>query len=157
MNAGRILVVDDDESTRSMLHDYLESLGHGVTTANDGEEALRKFTPGSFDCVISDLLMPKIDGIELLKRIKMQDKKVFLIMITGYPSIDNAVDAIKEGAYDYMIKPFNIEDIRIKVERALNARKTEKSLRSMNGLLWALILSIPIWLILGTILGLVWN
>ncbi|MHB8772549.1 MAG: response regulator [Syntrophales bacterium] len=157
MNAGRILVADDDESTRSTLQDYLEGLGHSVTTAKDGEDALKSFVPGLFDCVITDLLMPKVDGLELLKQIKLQDEKVLLIMITGYPSIDSALNAIKEGAYDYMIKPFQMEDIRIKVERALNARKAEKSLRSTTGLLWALILSIPIWLVLGILLGIVWK
>jgi DNA-binding NtrC family response regulator len=78
-------------------------------------------------------------------------------MITGYPSVDDAVNAIKEGAYDYLVKPIHLEDIRIKVERALAARKTEKSLKSMTGLLWGVILSIPIWLILGIVLGIVWK
>ena len=157
MNTGRILVVDDDEAIRSVLNDYLVTLGYDVTTASDGEDALKKFIPGVFDCVISDLMMPNIPGLELLKKIRMQDKKVFLIMITGYPSIDSAVNAIKEGAYDYLIKPFHMEDIRIKVERALSTRKTEKSLKSMTGLFWGVILSIPIWLILGIVLGIVWK
>jgi DNA-binding NtrC family response regulator len=157
MNTGRILVVDDDEAIRSLLNDYLVTLGYDVITANDGEDALKKFIPGVFDCVISDITMPKITGLELLKLIRAQDKKVFLIMITGYPSIDSAVSAIKEGAYDYLVKPFHMEDIRIKVERALSARKTEKSLKSITGLLWGVILSIPIWLILGIVLGIVWK
>jgi len=157
MIAGRILVVDDDEATRSTLSEYLASLGLEVATANDGKDALEKFIPGAFHCVISDRLMPEMDGLELLKRIKAQDEGVFFIMLTGYPSIDTAIDAIKEGAYDYMIKPFHLEDIRIKVERTLNARKTEKSLKSVTGLLWALIISIPIWLLLGALLGLIWK
>ncbi len=77
-------------------------------------------------------------------------------MITGHPSIDIAVNAIKEGAYD-LTKPVHLEDIRIKVERALSTKKTEKTLKSMTGLLWGVILSIPIWLILGIMLGFVWN
>jgi DNA-binding NtrC family response regulator len=62
--------------------------------------------------VISDLMMPKISGLELLKEIRIQDKKVFVIMITGYPSVGDAVNAIKEGAYDYLVKPIHLEDIR---------------------------------------------
>ncbi len=157
MSTGRILVVDDDESTRSLLNDYLVGFGHEVVTAGNGEEALRKFSPGEFDCIISDLFMPKVDGLELLKRIRMQDKFIQFLMITGYPTIDGAINAVKEGAYDYVTKPFHEEDIRVKVERALDARKTAGSLKTMTGLFWALILSIPIWLILGIILGIVWK
>jgi two-component system response regulator PilR (NtrC family) len=149
--------VDDDEAIRKLLNDYLVTLGYEVTTAVDGQDALEKFIPGVFDCVITDLTMPKITGLELLKKIKMQDKKVFVIIITGYPSIDDAVHAINEGAYDYLAKPIHLEDIRIKVERALSTSKTEKSLKSMTRLLWGVILSIPIWLILGIVLGIVWK
>jgi DNA-binding NtrC family response regulator len=78
-------------------------------------------------------------------------------MVTGYPNIENAVNALKEGAYDYLVKPVHLEDIRIKVERVLSTRRKEKSLRSMTGLLWGAILSIPIWLSLGIVLGIVWK
>ena len=155
MSVGRILVVDDDESIRLMLKDYFAGFGYDVVAAGDGEDALKKFSPGKFDCVISDLMMPKIDGISLLKKIKSLDKKIFFLMITGYPSIDNAIDAIKEGAYEYITKPFHMEDIRIKVERVLGAKKAAESLKRMTGLFWALIFSAPIWLILGIILGIV--
>jgi CheY-like chemotaxis protein len=157
MNGGRIFVVDDEESTRSTLHDYFVNFGYDVETAIDGEDALEKFIPGKFDCVISDLFMPRIDGLELLRKIRMLDSKVFFLMITGYPSIDSAVNVMKEGAYDYVTKPFNLEDIRIKVERGINNKRTEESLKKMTGLFWGLIVSIPIWLILGIILGIVWK
>jgi two-component system response regulator PilR (NtrC family) len=157
MNAGRILVVDDDESTRTLLNDYLVDLGYEVITAVDGEDAQGKFVPGTFDCVISDLLMPRVDGLELLKIIKEKDKKVLFMMITGYPSIDGAVDAIREGAYDYVIKPLHMEDIRIKVERAMGAIRMAGSLRTMKGLFWGIVLSVPIWLILGAIVGFIWK
>ena len=157
MDTGRILIVDDDESTRSVLSEYFTSCGHEVVTAGDGEDALRKFVPGMFDCVISDLMMPKIDGLELLKRIKMQDSQVRFLMITGYPNIDSAVNAIKEGADDYVNKPFHMEDIRIKVARLIDAKKAKKALKKMTGLFWALIISTPLWLIMGIILGVIWN
>jgi len=157
MDTGRILIVDDDEPGRSVLSEYFAGFGHEVVTASDGDDALTKFVPGRFDCVISDLMMPKMDGLELLKRIRMQDSLVFFLMITGFPDINSAVNAIKEGAYDYVTKPFHLEDIRIKVERILSSRRTKKSLKTMTGLFWALIISIPIWLILGIILGLIWK
>lgn len=157
MNAGRILVVDDDDSTRLTLHDYFTSIGYKVEEARDGEEALKKFSPGKFDCIISDLCMPKVDGLELLKTIKLHDKSVYFLMITSHPTIDSAVNAVKEGAYDYLKKPFQMEEIRVKVEKALFAKKAAGSLNPITGLLWGLIISIPIWLFLGIILGIIWK
>ena len=157
MDMARILIVDDDKYTLSTLSDYFGGLGHEVVTANDGEDALKKFVPGGFDCVISDLKMPKIDGLELLKKIKMLDKDICFLMVTGYPDVDTAVRAIKEGADDYVNKPFHMEDIRLKVEKILGSRRQAKSLKTMTGLMWALIVSIPIWLLLGIVLGIVWK
>jgi len=157
MSKGNILIVDDDESVRSVLKDYLESVGYAVVTADSGEDALQKFMPGKFDSVISDLVMPKIDGMELLKQIRQKDTRVVFLMITGYPSLESAIEAMKEGAYDYVTKPFKFEDVGIKLERALYAKSLEKSLKKVNGVMWGLIISIPIWLILGIVLGLVWR
>ena len=157
MDMGRILIVDDDEASRLVLGEYFTRCGHEVVTAGDGEDALKKFVPGIFDCIISDLMMPKVDGLELLKRIKMQDSHVGFLMITGYPNIDSAINAIKEGADDYVNKPFHLEDIRIKVDRLIVAKKAKKALKKMTGIFWALIISIPLWLILGIILGMIWK
>jgi len=157
MSAGRILVVDDDETIRTTLDEYFAMLGYDVVTAYDGEDALNKFVPGEFDCIISDLMMPKVDGLELLKKVNLQEKKVLFLMMTGYPSVDNAVNAMKHGAYDYVTKPIVMEDLRMKVERMLNAKKTQDSLKTITNLFWSLIISVPIWLILGIVLGLVWK
>jgi len=157
MIKGNILIVDDEESVRTVLKEYLANIGYVVVTADSGEDALQKFIPGKFDSVISDLMMPKMDGMELLKQIRQKDTNVVFLMITGYPSIESAIEAIKAGAYDYVTKPFKFEDVKIKLERGLYARNLEKSLKNVNGLMWGLIISIPIWLILGIVLGLVWR
>ncbi|NIT56236.1 MAG: response regulator, partial [Aliifodinibius sp.] len=104
---GRVMVVDDEENIRDVLSNYLTSLGYDVATAIDGEDALKKFKRNSYDLIISDLLMPTIDGLELLKKVRDQDREVIFLMITGYPSIETAVEAIKKGAYDYITKPFH--------------------------------------------------
>jgi DNA-binding NtrC family response regulator len=153
MKLGKIMVVDDEEHIREVLKDFLESLSYEVVEAEDGEDALAKFEPHEYDVIISDLLMPRIDGLELLKKIRLLDKNVVFLMITGYPSIETAVDAIKKGAYDYITKPFHMEDVKLKIERAFEKKKMKHSLKTMSGLVWALILSIPIWLILGIILA----
>lgn len=157
MSMNRILVVDDEESARDLLSDYFTDVGYEVVSASGGEDALSKFAPERFDCIICDLFMPDKDGLEVLKMVRLQDSRVIFLMVTGYPTIDNAIKAMKEGASDYITKPFHLEDIRIKVERALNAKKTEESLKKVTGLFWGIIISIPIWLILGILLGIFWN
>ena len=101
--------------------------------------------------------MPDMNGLELLERLREQRKKVPFLMITGYPTIETAVDVMKRGAYDYITKPLQLEDVRIKVERALHTKGLEKSLKKLSGIAWAILISIPIWLILGIILGKIWR
>jgi two-component system, NtrC family, response regulator PilR len=108
----RILVVDDEKIKRITLADDLATQGHDVVTAGDGDEALDKLSRGRFDVVVTDLKMPKLDGLELLKRIKqgpLADMEV--IMMTAYGSIPVAVEAVKLGAFDFLTKPFRNEDI----------------------------------------------
>jgi DNA-binding NtrC family response regulator len=150
---GRVMVVDDEENIRDVLSNYLTSLGYAVVSANDGEDALNKFKKNSFDLIISDLLMPTIDGLELLKKVRDQDREVIFLMITGYPSIETAVEAIKKGAYDYITKPFHMEDVKIRIERAFEKKNLKERLSTIQGFAWALLFSIPIWLILGIILA----
>ena len=157
METKRILIVDDDELIRKFLLDFFMDLKFEVVTAENGTDALKKFAPQSFDLVISDLMMPDMTGIELLKELIARDEKVLFFLITGYPTLETAVEAIKNGAYDYIVKPFNLEDLRIKVERAIMTRQLKSTLKNVSGILWALIISIPIWIILGIVFGLVWK
>ena len=156
MTARRILLVDDEESIRDLLSDYFAGIGYEVAAAGNGEEALQKFTPGKFDCVISDLSMPVIDGLELLRRIRLLDGDVVFLMITGYPGINSAVNAMKEGAYDYITKPFHMEDIQLKVERAVHVKKTEASLKRLKGMILSLVITIPVLISMGIIFGIFW-
>jgi len=157
MKAGRLLVVDDEESIRFTLCEFFTSIGYEVVTASDGEDALQKFVPGKFDCVISDMMMPSMDGMELLKRIRLNDSDVYFLMMTGYPGIDSAVNAMKEGAYDYLTKPFHMEDIQMKVEKAIHVKRTEASLKKIKGLFLTLIILIPILVSLGIMFGIFWK
>ena len=152
-----LLVVDDDEQIRNILSEYFQPLGYTVATADGGHEALQKLDSTPVDLVISDLVMPDMNGLELLKQMRSENKKIPFLMNTGYPSVDSAVEAMKAGAYDYITKPLQLEEVRIKVERALYTKKLEKSIKSVNGLVWAILMSVPLWLILGIILGKVWK
>ena len=150
---GRIMVVDDEENIREVLSNYLETLGYEIQTASDGKDALEKFEAGAFDLIISDLLMPNIDGLELLRKVREKDRDVVFLMITGYPSIETAVEAIKKGAYDYITKPFHMEDVKIRIERSFEKKNLRDRLSTIQGFVWALLFSIPVWLILGIILA----
>jgi len=97
--------------------------------------------------------MPEMDGIELLKRIRAVEPKMVFLMITAHPTIETAVEAIKKGAYDYLTKPFHIEEVRLKINRALEKKGMATSLKTANGIIWALLISIPLWLVLGIILA----
>jgi len=151
--ARHVLVVDDEEDVRDTLSSVLKQLNYVPYVAENGVEALKVIEREHIDVVLSDLYMPEMDGIELLKRLKAQDSKIVFLMITAHPTIETAVEAIKKGAYDYLTKPFHIEEVRLKINRALERKGLTSSLKTANGIIWALLISIPIWLVLGIILA----
>ncbi|HAF95329.1 MAG TPA: hypothetical protein DER10_00205 [Elusimicrobia bacterium] len=114
-----ILVVDDDPEIQDLLTNELCSRGYKVVTAYNGEEALEKFKKGKFSLVISDIKMPRLGGLGLLAAIKKINPEVEVIMSTGYATIETAVSAMKKGAYDFVQKPFNLEEIFAIIEKAL--------------------------------------
>jgi len=149
----RILVVDDEKDVRETLESVLAKLDYDPVVASGGKEALEMIKQNKVDVVLSDLYMPEMDGIELLKRVKTENSNIVFLMITAHPTIETAVDAIKKGAYDYLTKPFHIDEVKMKLNRALEKSGLTSSLTWANGMIWALIISIPVWLILGIILA----
>lgn len=151
--ADRILVVDDDDGVRDALSEFLRSLGYVVVPVASGEEALTEFGKNAFDVVMADLIMPNMDGMELLQRIReIKNEEVIFLMITGHPSINTAVEAINRGADDYITKPFHLEDVKLRISKALEKQALKGRLKTAQGLAWGLMLSIPLWLLLGIIL-----
>ncbi len=114
-----ILVVDDEQGMRELLTVLLEHQGYRVITASDGEQALELIAHQSPDLVISDVRMPKMDGIGLLTGIRKTDPQLPVIMVTAYASMDSTIQAMRLGAHDYVTKPFRIDEIRLVVEKAL--------------------------------------
>ena len=118
---GNILVVDDEPGMREFLEIMLEKENYNVTTACDGNEAILKLNDNSFDLAIVDIQMPGLNGIEVLKVITNDYKDTTVIMITAYASHENAIEAMKLGAYDYITKPFKIDEIKLTIEKAINS------------------------------------
>ncbi len=119
----RILIVDDEESMRDFLSIMLHREGYHVDTAVDGAQAVTHLRDHSYDLVISDMKMPRMTGMELLAHIKDRTPETVVLMVTAFSSTDEAVEAMKQGAYDYITKPFRNEEIRLIVKNALERRE----------------------------------
>ena len=114
----KILITDDDVNLRELLTEAVKSWGYSVCTSRDGDEALKRLKMEKFDIVIADLMMPIMDGLTLLNRIEELDRDALVIIITGYATIDTAVKAIEAGAYDYIAKPFRLDELMIVLNNA---------------------------------------
>ena len=124
--AEKILVVDDEEIIRDSLSYILKENGYNVDTAVDGSDAIDKIEDNNYDLVITDLKMPKIGGIELLEKISSKKTDTFTMVITAYASVDSAVSALRSGAYDYIIKPLDFDEVILKVKRLFEYKSISK-------------------------------
>lgn len=121
----KILVLDDEDSLRLAIRDELKEKGHEVYDYSDPEQALGKINKNEIDCIISDIRMPKMDGLELLQIIKEKNKDLPVILITAYPDTTTAVKCMKAGAYDYLIKPVEIDELLIVIEKLESIRNLQ--------------------------------
>jgi YesN/AraC family two-component response regulator len=126
MNKRKILVVDDEITVCKSISRAIISEEYEVDTALSGEEALKKDGEKKFDLVITDLMMPGISGLDLLSSLKERRPEVMVIMVTGYPTIKTAVQSIRDGAFDYIPKPFTPADLRSLVSRGFKKIESEE-------------------------------
>src|SRR3989304_3412221 len=118
-----ILVVDDDEVTCNLLEEVLAKEGYRVHKALDGREAIQKGDQRAYDVVLTDIKMLDVDGMEVLRAYRQKSPETIIIMMTAFGSIETAIRAIKEGAYDYVSKPFKLEEIKLTIHRALEQNR----------------------------------
>jgi len=118
----QILIVEDDVKMRTALREIMFKEGYSVETVGTGEAALAKIGTTNYDLVITDLKLPGIDGMDILKAIRKSRPEISTVMITAYATVDTAVEAMKEGAEDYIAKPFNLDEIRIIVKKVLERK-----------------------------------
>jgi len=123
----RLLVVDDDATIREVLTDLLVEMGCAPETAVDGVEAVEKAIKGQFDLILLDLMLPKMSGQDTFETLKSIDDSIPIIIITGYGSIESAVEFFKNGAVDYLTKPVNFEEFRFRINRALEEKRLKEA------------------------------
>jgi len=122
MRKGSVLLVEDDGDVREVIQETLCFAGFIVDTAQDGLEAIEKVRETDFDVILSDLMMPRMDGMELLKRIKQIQPGTNVIIMTAYGTVETAVEAMKHGAADFITKPANSGELLVRVSRALKVK-----------------------------------
>lgn len=152
-----IWVVDDEEPVREVLGAMLQQLGYETRLFADGPSLLAAYRPGLTDVVMTDIRMPGMDGLALTRALRERDPKVVIMIATGFPSVQDAVEAIRLGAADYLGKPFRMEEIRLRLVRALELRDLQVQVRRSRSLCWLLIGSLPFWFILGLVLHLIFG
>lgn len=123
---GKILVVDDEKSMREILEIFLKNEGYNVSVADNGERAIEAVKKDIYDLIITDMKMPKISGIDLLKSVKQITPDTVVVVFTAFGTTKSAVEAMKLGAYDYIQKPFQMDDIRLVVKNSLEKQKLSK-------------------------------
>jgi DNA-binding NtrC family response regulator len=127
-----ILIVEDEKNTRDGLKKFLEGLGYDVITAADGSEGLEEYRKESPDLVLADIRMPGLDGISLLEKIKALNSAANVILLTAYGSVEDAVKAMKKGAFYYLTKPVNLEELEFLVKKALASQNLEEENRELR-------------------------
>ncbi len=127
----KILIVDDDKTIADILKDFISDKERMIDVCYDGLTAVENLQNNLYDLVILDLIMPRIGGLDVLKYAKKANSDILVVIITGHASLETAITAIKEGAYDYLRKPFKLEEIRIVVENAIDKIELNRENRKL--------------------------
>lgn len=150
---ANLLIVDDELDFLEQVPEIIGRWGHQVFTATNGFEALKVFQSQPIDLIVSDIRMPEMDGLELLQKIQDIDKQCPVLFLTGYPSDASAIEAMHAGADDYLVKPVNYDELKLRIDKSLERKQRMSTIPILRGMNWALLISIPFWLILGIILA----
>src|SRR5204863_3679127 len=124
-DTARILVVDDEKVIREILADFLSMEGYVVHAVEDGVEAMKELKKRSYNLVISDLKMPNMGGLELIAQVTEESIPVITVIMTGFGTVETAIEAMKKGAYDYILKPFKVEEVIHIVQRGLDRQRLQ--------------------------------
>ncbi len=132
MSKGKILVVDDEASLRLLLKNELGRAGYSVETVNDGESALQKVREDNYHVVLLDIVMPRMDGLETLRQMKMESVTSEVIILTGNATLESAIECVKLGAFEYVRKPYSLSELLIQIERAIDHQRSMIDLKILK-------------------------
>ena len=133
MEKPRLLLVEDDEALASLLEEYLIEAGYDLVVHHRGDTALQLLQEEYFDLVLSDIVMPGADGLTLLRHIHEHMPDTLILLMTGYSGIENALHAVEQGAYDFVSKPFQLPEIRVRLDNAARYQRLLASYKALNG------------------------
>lgn len=128
----RVLVVDDEESVRFFLLKTLKREGFEVEAVPSGRAAVDRLAKAAFDIVLTDIVMPDVSGLDVLKAVHEMDKDAVVILMTAHGSVENAIDALRLGAFDYLTKPFETKELLVRIERGLARRTVERENKKLR-------------------------
>ncbi len=134
----RILVIDDEHFIRDLLVDFFGKGEYSVVTAENGELGIAQCRAGRFDAALVDLKMPDKTGTDVLAELRTIDPNLPVIIMTGYPTIDASIEAIRRGAQDFIVKPFRLQDLKERVDRAIRSRSVTRDIDELRARLAAI-------------------
>ncbi|HIE04593.1 MAG TPA: response regulator [Candidatus Latescibacteria bacterium] len=143
MDDRSMLLVEDEDSLREILEEFFKSRGYEVVAVGSGEEALEVISNRKFQIGLLDLKLPGMDGIELARRVREDDPDMLVLIMTGYPSVESVKEAAESGVYDYIVKPFRLDELEKIIEQVMKEwrmsrenRRLRKKLADLEGGIW---------------------
>lgn len=133
MNDPRLLIAEDDIALAALLEEYLSESGYDVVLCHRGDEAIKHLKREHFDLVLADIVMPGADGLSLLAEAHHEPLKTLVILMTGYSGIEDAIHAVEKGAYDFVSKPFQLPEIRVRIDNAARYQSLLRRWQAANG------------------------
>ena len=149
----KILIVEDDKDIKDVLVEALSRWGYQTVTVENGRQGLEMFRADSFGLIITDIRMPIMHGLTMLKMIRKENAIIPIIVITGFPSVKSAVESLMEGADYYIVKPIPLDDLQAKIIKSFEKRKMQRILTNRKNAITMLLCLIPVWLMLGFVLN----
>ena len=149
----KILIVEDDKDIKDVLVEALSRWGYQTVTVENGRQGLEMFRADSFGLIITDIRMPIMDGLTMLKMIKKENSFIPVIVITGYPSVKSAVESLMEGADYYIVKPIPLDDLQAKIIKSFEKRKMQCIMTDRKRIITVLVCLIPVWMFVGFLIS----
>jgi len=133
MNGLRLLIAEDDEALAALLDEYLSEGGYDITLCHRGDDALKKIQQEHFDIVLTDVVMPGADGLTVLEAAHDDPIRTLVVLMTAYSGIEDALHAVEQGAYDFVSKPFQLPEIRVRLNNAARYQSLLRKFQALNG------------------------